>query len=508
MSRRTRRRAMVKATPQAAALYPSATSNGISIAGPISFQGWTDRLQGNQRAVTDEQRARAAVASAWVYSDIRAIANELSSAELSIKKPTGAGDEDTDTEVENHPFEDLWVRPNPFMGRSFVMQYWAWQIETLGKAYLYFAPDATNPTAISEIWPIPSLFMKPVGDAKTFISSFHFQTRPDQTPIPIDPRYICYSRFPNPFDIRDGLSPLVAAYLAIETDRHAAYWNRDFFGKDNAVPTSIVSLPKEVTKQQYDMVKAELFEFFGSGQRRTAVIRAGDMDVQTISSLQKDMEFIAGRSFSRDEIDRVYGIPGGYWSESSNRANANHAKGVLIDSAVWPLLVMLAEDLNTQIVPAWYGDVTADFEDIRPRDQAMDLQEFEAHKDILTLDELRENIKKKPLGDWRGELLLVQIPAGKTTDPKDDPPPVPPGRALDSPITPPADPMPAVMVGKASDLDKWERKAHKALKAGKPAAVTFESEHIDADEAAAIRGALVLATTAEEVRDAFSTRPF
>lgn len=505
----------LKATPDAAALYPQASAYGVPTMGPISFQGWPDRVN-TQRTLTDEQRAKAAAASAWVYSDVRAIANEVSTAELSIKQATGGGDEDVDQEVENHPFEDLWVRPNPFMGRSFLMQYWTWQLELLGKAYLFFAPVDND---LAEIWPVPSLFLTPEGDAQTFIKRYKFQIRPDVPPIYIDPQFICYSRFPNPFNIRDGMSPLVAAFLAVETDAAMGHWNRDFFGKDNAVPTSIVSLPKETSKPQYELVKAELFEFFGSGQRRTAVIRAGDMDVQTITAMQKDMEFISGRGFSREEIDRVYGIPGGYWSATSNRANANHAKGTLIDNAVWPLLVMLHEDLNTQIIPHWYGDqFTADFEDIRPRDQEMDLKELEAHKSHWTIAELREHDKKKPLNDWRDTLFLVQVPAGTTTDPALKPPApvimpggVPSGPALpdnaplDSAVTPADVTTPAAMVGKAADLVKWQRKALKRLRDGKQAQCPFESEYIDDEESTLIVTALAEATSEEAVKAAFGS---
>jgi hypothetical protein len=53
------------------------------------------------------------------------------------------------------------------------------------------------------------------------------------------------------------------------------------------------------------------------------------------------------------------------------------------------------------------------------------------------------------------------------------------------------------------DLGKWERKAAKALAAGKPAAVTFDSEAITPALAAAIGGALESATDADSVRRVF-----
>jgi type IV secretory pathway VirJ component len=55
----------------------------------------------------------------------------------------------------------------------------------------------------------------------------------------------------------------------------------------------------------------------------------------------------------------------------------------------------------------------------------------------------------------------------------------------------------------AVDLGKWERKATKALSAGKSAAVSFDSEAISPALAAAIGGALEGATDADAVRRVF-----
>ena len=57
---------------------------------------------------------------------------------------------------------------------------------------------------------------------------------------------------------------------------------------------------------------------------------------------------------------------------------------------------------------------------------------------------------------------------------------------------------------KEIDLDKWRRKAIKALKAGKSADVTFDSENIPAGLAGAIEGALVSAKTADDISAIFA----
>lgn len=52
-------------------------------------------------------------------------------------------------------------------------------------------------------------------------------------------------------------------------------------------------------------------------------------------------------------------------------------------------------------------------------------------------------------------------------------------------------------------MDKWQRKALKALKAGRAAAVDFESDHIPAEEHRRISLELLSAATVEDVKHVF-----
>jgi HK97 family phage portal protein len=508
-----------KAAPSPAQLYPP---NQSVQTGFLTFPGWPwieKNTPGGQR---DEANARLAIKNPWVYRNVNAIANEVSTAELVMQRRVGEETEDED----NHPLEVLWESPNPYMGRGFLMQFWSWMLLLSGEAYFYFLPAAGG---LAEIWPIPSWMMEPVPDAQTFIKAYAFRARADTAPILIEPKYICYSRLINPFDIRRGLSPLVAALVDIAGDNAMAAWNANFFSKENAAPTGIMSVPKDTLDVDIARIRMEMADFFGGSQRRVAVARAGDLAWTAIDRSQKDMEFLAGRQFTAKLIDTIFGIPEGYWAKDATRANSEGAKATMIENAVWPRLELLREDLNAQIVPLWYGaDMRASFSDIRPRNRALELQEFSAYQAVLTVDELRALIDKKEIGDPRGLMLVSEIgkgtpipatPAAEETEAylaeqeaaampeEEEPLPEDAGALPLDEETPPEEeggaiPEEGEMV-KALDMERWERKAIKSLRRFKTAAVRFESDAIPLPEQERIRAALAGATTAEEVKAAF-----
>ncbi|KPL80228.1 hypothetical protein SE18_24545 [Herpetosiphon geysericola] len=366
---------------------------------PMTFPGWTDMGAdgANPPKLTPEARARLAMQSAWVFSNVQVIAQELTTATLRVSEALSNTEEPQ--QVINHAFELLWNTPNPFFSRSLLMQVWAWFLCLKGEAYLYFAPDASNGDLI-EIWPLPAWACRPVPHPTNFIEKYALQLRPDAKPIYIDAAYICYSRLPNPFDLRRGLSPLEAASLALQTDDAQKRWNWRFFDKENAMPTNVVSLPQETSNTDFERFRAELFDFYGSGQRRTMVARGGQIDFKALAVSQREMDFITSRSFTRDEIDRAFGFPGGYWTANATEANQRGAKAVVIENAVWPKAVLLAEDLTTQIVRLWYGPTyRASFDDIRPRNIELDIRERQANESTWTVNELREAQGKAPLDD-------------------------------------------------------------------------------------------------------------
>ena len=318
-----------KAIPNPAELYPPGPQRTQG-AGFINWPGWEIfEKQAQSEGQKDLIRSKVAVTSPWVYADVQAIANEFSTAELIIKERRGDKLED----VDNHPLELIWDSPNEHMGRAFVAAFWAWSYTLVGKAYLYWVPNTAN-TELMEVWPIPPWMIRAVPDKDEFIRAYAFRASPDADIITIPTEYITFSHSVNPFDIRDGMSFLVAADTEIRSDLAASVWNLNFFDANNGVPDGLIGLDPNALDQDVERVRWELRDFFGGTKRGVAVARSNDLKWQEFGRSQKDMEFSNGREFASKVIGRTLGFPDGYWSDLANRANAEQARRTCLGAAV------------------------------------------------------------------------------------------------------------------------------------------------------------------------------
>jgi len=220
----------------------------------------------------------------------------------------------------------------------------------------------------------------------------------------------------------------------------------------------------------------------------------------------------------------VFGFPAGYWSDKANRANAEAAKATMIEQAVWPVLVLFASQLTTQVIKPLYGEqYAARFEDIRPRNRDLDLKEQESKRKVWTFNEARA---EAGLDDYAGPYAeeIAELPFPLATDPQFVLSLVKPAPA--GPLAPAGPSAPEPMPGgpgepgepaeedeeedeeltKAAkeDLRRWQSVSLRRLKAGQDLDYEFVSEHIPPELAEYVKKHLTEARTAEEVKAAFA----
>jgi len=470
------------------------------------------------------QNEKLAVTSSWVFSDVRVVATESSQAKMGVHEVKG---EET-TEIVDHEFERLMRQPNPHWSGMLLKQYTFWWWLLRGEAYWLKIFDRTG--SLRQIWPLPSSRMRPIPDKRKYISGYRYTPgNNSERGVTFLPQQIVFFRFPNPFDYHRGLSPVSAYLRPLLTDTKAADWNLDTFDKEMTLKT-LISLRADLAQSTYEKAKTELLEQLIQKQMRYLIARAGDVQIERFSLTPKEAEYLSSRGMSRDEIDRVFGFPEGYWSARANRANAEAAKAALIDSVIWPLLQLMAADVTTQlIVPEYGGQYIVKFDDIRIIDQRLQMAKHNVEWKVSTFDEARDDLDQEPYDGPMAD-IIGPLPVPLATNPQfvlalqqgDDeskeevssrtpaqlPPPKqgaqPQEEEMQEGQVPEMEESPQEKKAIRADLRRWRGIALRRLRAGEsPAGYDFESDVIPAVLVVTIKAALSDASDEEAVKAAF-----
>lgn len=495
----------------------------------------TTRNSGLSTRNSQAELEKSALVSSWVYSNVDVISKLVSQTPMGVWKIL-EGEEAKP--IANHPFEMLLRNPNPFMGSAFFKRYLVMWLMLRGEAYIMLVPDATG--ELVELWPLPSDKLEPVPDPKDYIKGYMYKVdEPGKKDKFIPAQYICYIRLPNPFDFHRGLSPISAYKIALEVDGYAVKWNKETFTSE-AVLRTLISVPPNISRSQFAKIKDEIVEELMVKNRRYMVARGGQLSVEQLGLNHKDMEYLRGREFTREEIDRVYGFPAGFWAKEATEANSRTARETLVELAIWPVLVLIGEEMKSQIIDRYYSPPDDSFAlevratDIRARNVELDTTQAEFDYQTKTINEVRNLQGETPFDSAYGDIpyplrdkedFVVAYLMARGQFPQGNYPGIvlPEYPLLAEIESPPEDgqeridPVPdesglltdlvldeRFTQAKAADIQTWQKLSVKMMRQGKALKLDFGSDSLAEDEREEIAEALAKATTIAEIKRVFS----
>lgn len=446
---------------------------------PNLFGAWRDRLQPQKphlQAVAYHQGdslplsssySHMYTGSAWVYIAVNRIAEAAALVPLHVSRLAG----EQQIQVDNHPLERLLRNPNPLMSQFELIEQTVGMLELYGNAYWFLAGDVTGQPA--EIWPLRPDRVTVVPHPERVVRGYLYEI--DGQRIPLESVEVVHFKRWHPANDYYGLSALEAARIAVDSDRAMADWNRNTFSAEHGVPAGIVTIQDHVTDQDFDRIKRDWRLSYGGGQRRTAFVRGGSINWQSIGLNHQDLDFLQGRRAHRDEILNIFGVPVGLVSENATEANATVAERLFIERTLYPKLVRIAQKITQELLPFYGGDAVCQFEDIRPTDTQARLDEIRTARDILSINEIRARYYALEPVTW-GEQPTAEQP----------------------PATPPVDATKTAH----EELAQWERYAIKRL--GQDDVRPFEVRAIPDDIAIEVSARLLLAEDRAAVRAIFA----
>lgn len=503
----------------------------------ISFarSAWIKAVSSNDRALTssflpgestdtwdEDKRIRVAAATSWIYADIRLLGQEVSAASLEVKQKVG----EQRNSVPNHPAEQLLDNPNPLVDMLFIWQYTIWWLNLRGDAYLFLAPEAGNENKIAEIWPVPADRITPIPDRFNLIKAYAYKM-PGGSRKLINPKYIVHFQLPSPFSLIDGMAPLSAAALAMETEQGISGWQRDTYISGRGIPHSIISVDPDMGERDFIAVSSQIRNDFQE-ERKVIITRAGDLKVGQVGLSQKEMDLVGQREFTRNELDVIFlGL------EYHSSPDLDKARKALKEATIHPLHKLLAGQLTLQLIHPYYGnDYFAEFEDIRAQDRSLNIQERNVYWRAKTLDEARRDLNLAPYSgefDGMGELLVVlagdpqfvmakyglgvenlRPDEGGIVEPtRKKPTPTAAMNESDAPVNVASDAAKtaAEIEGILGELNRYRKVASKAIKSGNnPGLIHFSTEVLPNNLKHRVRGELLeVERTEEALKSLFET---
>ncbi|MGB8647344.1 MAG: phage portal protein [Anaerolineae bacterium] len=450
----------------------------------------------------------------WVYSAVMRTAETAASiADFDVYQLNG----EDKKEIVNHPLEQRLRAPNPFQSRFEFYADIVGYLKLAGNSYIW--QNALSP----DIPPAELYCLRPdrvtiVPDAEKKIKGYLYTIEGRE--LLFDAAEIVHIKTFHPLNDWYGLSAIEALSMAAESDFKQAQWNRNFFGRDNAKPQGALQYAEMIDDTTWEKMKADMKREHGGTERRMLMLRgAGKGGVQYVQMglAQKDMEFLAGRKFNKEEIWSTL-APGLIQIMDPNAAEANAVAGekTFREYCIWPMLQMIGEKFQAQIVPRYGENLLGEFAEIRVRDRVLELQERKAYAEVHTVDEIRAKFDNdKPLAvvmgrpDPRGGLLPAEVAPAARSDTAllqsgGAMPPGPNGQPQNGQPTPPArlsntqagetDPfesqqdangngLDAADVLKTLEREQFRRFAQKRIRDGRSDKIAaFEFKHLDQNE--------------------------
>ena len=363
--------------------------------------------------------------SVWVYACVREIAASVSAIPWKLQRKVTDGFEN----ISEHPLIDLLERPNPWMSSQEFFEAWATYLNLAGNVYweLSQLDGEGRPQALYLLRP-DKIKVRP--HPQDFLAGYEYEA--NQKKVQFLPEEVIHFKFLDPLNEFYGLSPLEAASRIIDTENEAVSWNRFFF-QNAAKPDGALMTDQLLSEAQRAALSTSIAsDWIGTENAHKPLLLEAGLKWTSLSSSQKDMDFINLRKMAREEICGVFGVPPNLVGilDRATFSNYAQARKSFYEETIVPTLVRLSSKINAELVPRFGDDLYFVFD----LTQVSALQEAQDAKfsrllgtldsGVLTINEVRTELGYDPVpwGDawWAPQANIpitgADIPIAKSAE--------------------------------------------------------------------------------------------
>lgn len=315
-------------------------------------------------------------------------------------------------EIENHPVIDLLHNPNPSDTLYSLLYKTELFLELAGDAYWYVERNQ-NGLPIN-LWCLYSQFVDIQHDGSNKIIRYNYGVARDgKWQYQFEPQDIIHFKFFDPNDLFHGISPLHAAArsngLIESMDTYEEALNRNL-----GIPSGVLKyVSQSIKPDQRSIIEKKWQQKFSSvGRSGKVVVTDQDVAYEAIGVTPRDMNFLDGRKWSREEILACYGInPALLLTDDVNRSNMETASINYHHNTLKPRLKMISQTITNRLVkPNGINgsDLFVILEKDAPQDRDFLIEKVKILSDAraIKVNELRKELGMPMLEDEAGEAIV------------------------------------------------------------------------------------------------------
>lgn len=283
-----------------------------------------------------------------LFAIVTQIMNAVGSTEWNLYDKATYRDEDTRKEILEHPFLDVWNRPNPFYTGSFFRKTVQQHLDLVGEGVIVLNKVGN---IVLEMWPVRPDRIQPVRHPTKYLTGYMY-IGPDGEEVPLTLDQVIHIKYPNPKDPYRGMGPVQTVLNDIDAARYSAEWNRNFF-INGAKPGGVIEVDYRMGDDEFNaFVKRWRQQHQGVANAHRVAVLENAKWVDTAFSMS-DMQFVELRNLPREIIREAFAFPKPMLGtvDDVNRANAEAGKEIMAESQTIPRLRDWKDVVNTFLLP-------------------------------------------------------------------------------------------------------------------------------------------------------------
>jgi HK97 family phage portal protein len=369
-----------------------------------------------------------------VYTVVKKRATYLSSLPLTLSRVNATGDVDP---ITTGALYELTRKVNPHWTWRRLIEMTEMSLCLWGSAYWFL--ERKNGVPAEMYWARPDR-VRVIPHTTNYVARFEYTPNDGAQPIRFAPEETIWFRYPNPLDEYSGLSPLVAARLAADTQSAAMKQNYALFKQGISIgglvtPSNGAPMSRDAANEIKDQLQHRAR---GTANAHRWLVLMSDAKFTPMTMSPKDAEFVELHKLTLEDVCRPYGVPLDLVGGQRTYANYDAAVKAMWTETIIPEAAFLADEITEQLLPMFLkpgdrADVCgfdhSGVECLQDDEQAKwTIAQGQIEKGAITVNEWRKRHKMDPVdwgNVWWGSVALTPIKDAELPEPPEmeQPPP-------------------------------------------------------------------------------------